>query len=57
MHCLRAAPRHPEDYLAAMRTDRFFLPFALLRLMTRRPFLLAILTRKPWVRFLEMLLG
>jgi hypothetical protein len=34
-------------YLAAMRTARFFLPFALLRLITRRPFLVAILTRKP----------
>src|SRR5512133_147313 len=34
-------------YLAAIRTARFFLPFALLRLITRRPFFVAILTRKP----------
>jgi len=36
-----------KTYLAAMRTARFFLPLALLRLITRRPFLVAILTRKP----------
>jgi hypothetical protein len=34
-------------YLAAMRTARFFLPFARLRLITRRPFFVAILTRNP----------
>ena len=51
-------PSHqPRNYFAAMRTDRFFLPFALLRLMTSRPFLVAILTRKPWVLLRETLLG
>lgn len=44
-------------YLTAIRTDRFFLPFALLRLITRRPFLVAIRTRKPWVLLRETLLG
>ena len=44
-------------YLTAMRTDRFFLPLALLRLITRRPFLVAILTRKPCVILRETLLG
>jgi len=46
-----------ENYLTAMRTARFLRPFALLRLMTRRPFLVAILTRKPWVLLRETLLG
>ena len=44
-------------YLTAIRTARFLRPFALLRLMTRRPFLVDILTRKPWVLLREMLLG
>ncbi len=46
-----------RNYFVAMRTERFFLPFALLRLITRRPFLLAIRTRKPWVLLREVLLG
>jgi hypothetical protein len=47
MHYGRKPSRLQDIYFAAMRTDRFFLPFALLRLITKRPFLLAILTRKP----------
>ena len=37
-------------------TDSLFLPFARLRLRTSLPPLVAILTRKPWVRFLLVLL-
>lgn len=44
-------------YLTAMRTARFFLPLALLRLITRRPFFVAILTRNPCVLLREILLG
>lgn len=44
-------------YLTAIRTARFFLPFALLRFITRRPFFVAILTRKPCVLLRETLLG
>jgi hypothetical protein len=45
------------NYFVAILTDRFFRPFALLRLITRRPFFVAILTIKPWVRLREVLLG
>ena len=45
------------NYLAAMRTERFLRPLALLRLMTRRPFLVAIRTKNPCVRLREVLLG
>jgi hypothetical protein len=44
-------------YFAAIETESLFLPFALRRLMTRRPFFVAIRTKKPWVRLREMLLG
>jgi hypothetical protein len=44
-------------YFVAILTDRHLRPFALLRLMTKRPFFVAILTRKPWVRLREILLG
>ena len=44
-------------YLTAILTARFLRPFALLRLITKRPFLVAILTRNPWVRLREILLG
>ncbi len=44
-------------YLDAMLTARRLRPLALLLLMTRRPFLVAMRTRKPWVLFLEILLG
>jgi hypothetical protein len=44
-------------YLVAMLTERRLRPFALLLLITSLPFLVAIRTRKPWVLFLEMLLG
>jgi hypothetical protein len=44
-------------YFAGILTDRFLRPFALLRLITSRPFFVAILTRKPWVRLREVLLG
>jgi len=48
----------PQNYyLAAILTDKFLRPFALLRFMTKRPFLVAILTRKPWVRLRHTLLG
>ena len=46
-----------KNYFAAIFTDRLLRPFALLRLITRRPFFVAILTRKPWVRLREVLLG
>ena len=50
--------RHTADcYFEAMRTERFLRPFALLRLITRRPFLVAMRTRNPWVRFRDTLLG
>ena len=42
----------PVDY-----NDSRFLPLALRRLMMRRPALLDILFRKPWVRALFTLLG
>jgi hypothetical protein len=45
------------NYFTAILTDRFLRPFALLRLITKRPFFVAILTRKPWVRLREVLLG
>jgi hypothetical protein len=38
-------------------TDSFFLPLARLRLMTSLPPLVAIRTRKPWVRFRLVLLN
>jgi hypothetical protein len=38
-------------------TDSLFLPFARLRLRTSLPPLVAIRTRKPWVRFLLVLLN
>jgi hypothetical protein len=38
-------------------TERRFLPFALLLLITALPDLVAILTRKPWVLNLLFLLG
>jgi len=44
-------------YFVAIFTDRLLRPFALLRLITKRPFFVAILTRKPWVRLREVLLG
>jgi hypothetical protein len=44
-------------YLVAMLTERRLRPLALLLLITRRPFLVAMRTRKPWVLFLEVLLG
>jgi hypothetical protein len=43
--------------LVAMPTERRLRPFALLLLITRRPFLVAMRTRKPWVLFLETLEG
>jgi len=43
--------------LVLMVTERRFLPFALLLLMTALPDLVAILTRKPWVLSLLFLLG
>ena len=46
-----------QNYFVAILTDRFLRPLALLRLITKRPFLVAILTRKPWVRLREVLLG
>ena len=54
---LASADSPVKIYLAAIRTARFFRPFALLRLITRRPFFVAILTRKPWVLLRETLLG
>ena len=44
-------------YLEAMLTERRLRPFALLLLITSLPFLVAMRTRKPWVLFLEILLG
>jgi hypothetical protein len=44
-------------YLVAMPTARRLRPLALLLLITRRPFLVAMRTRKPWVLFLEILEG
>jgi len=44
-------------YLQAICTDNFLRPFARLRFITSRPFLVAIRTRKPWVLLREMLLG
>lgn len=49
--------RNVLNYFVAILTDRFLRPFALLRLITRRPFFVAILTRKPWVRLRDVLLG
>jgi hypothetical protein len=40
-----------------MPTARRLRPLALLLLITSLPFLVAMRTRKPWVLFLEMLLG
>ena len=40
-----------------MLTDSLLRPFALLRLITSRPFFVDILTKKPWVRLREVLLG
>ncbi|OGU04345.1 MAG: hypothetical protein A2X82_03840 [Geobacteraceae bacterium GWC2_55_20] len=57
MRSLRFLKTQQEDYLDAILTDRFLRPLALLRLITRRPFLVAILTRKPWVRLRQILLG
>jgi len=36
-----------KNYFEAIDTERRFLPFALRRFMTRRPFFVAIRTRKP----------
>ena len=41
-----------QDYTVSL-----FRPFALLRLITFRPFGVLIRTRKPWVRFRLLLLG
>jgi hypothetical protein len=49
--------RHAAIYLAAIVTANRFLPLARLLLMTSLPFLLDILTRKPWVLLREVLLG
>jgi hypothetical protein len=46
-----------NPYFAAIETESFFLPLALRRLITRRPFFVAIRTRNPCVRLREMLLG
>ena len=43
--------------MVEMLTERRLRPFALLLLITSLPFLVAMRTRKPWVLFLEMLLG
>jgi uncharacterized membrane protein len=43
--------------LVAMPTARRLRPLALLLLITSLPFLVAMRTRKPWVLFLEILLG
>ena len=55
----RPFPRGLHDLpLALLRayTVSFFLPFARLRLRTALPPLVAIRTRKPWVRFILVLL-
>lgn len=43
--------------MVAMPTARRLRPLALLLLITSLPFLVAMRTRKPWVLFLEILLG
>lgn len=53
---LRQPVGHPP-YLVAMPTDRRLRPLARRRLMTSRPFLVDILTRKPWVLLRDTLLG
>ena len=50
-----AHPRLP--YLEAMATASLLRPLARRLLMTRRPFLVDILTRNPWVLFRDVLLG
>jgi hypothetical protein len=40
-----------------METDSLFRPLARRRLITSLPFLVDMRTRKPWVLFLEILLG
>lgn len=49
--------RRTEDYLLAMVTARRLRPLARRRLMTSLPFFVDIRTRKPWVRFRDVLLG
>jgi hypothetical protein len=44
-------------YLVAMVTANLLRPLARLLLMTSLPFLVDIRTRKPWVLFLDVLLG
>ena len=44
-------------YFAATVTARRFRPLARRRLITNRPFLVAIRTRNPWVLFRDVLLG
>lgn len=46
-----------KDYLLAMVTARRLRPLARRRFITSLPFLVDIRTRKPWVRFREVLLG
>ena len=46
-----AVPSHLDQ------TVSLFLPFALLRLITLRPDLVRMRTKKPWVLFLRVLLG
>lgn len=43
--------------MVEMLTERRLRPLALLLLITSLPFFVAMRTRKPWVLFLEMLLG
>jgi hypothetical protein len=49
--------RRHANYLAEIVTASLFRPLARLLLMTRRPFLVDIRTRKPWVLLREVLLG
>ena len=57
--CGRCVSNHAStvSYFVAIFTDRLLRPFALLRLITSLPFFVDILTRKPWVRLREVLLG
>ena len=57
MWLVKQQSHQKQHYFTEILTARFLRPFALLRLITRRPFLVAILTRKPWVRLREILLG
>ena len=45
------------DYFSNIATERSFLPFFLRALMTFLPSAVLILFLKPWVLFLEILLG